>query len=215
MAVTGRLAVFCSGQGSILRAVFAAVSAQELSCELTLVVADRQCPAVDWAQAQGLPTVVADRTKAPWEQRERQVEAALRGQRISHLVLAGYMSRLGTALVRRYANRALNVHPSLLPAFPGRDGIGQALAHGVKVTGVTVHLVSDAVDGGPIVWQDTVAVLPGDDWQDLRERVAPLEQQGVVTALGWMLNERLSVNGRQVTIDLGRDLDAGSDFDLR
>lgn len=203
MAVTGRLGVFCSGQGSILRAVAGAVSAGELNCELALVVADRLCPAVEWSCAQGMATVVADRAKASWEQREQQVEAALSGHRISHLLLAGYLSRLGTAIVRRYANRALNVHPSLLPAFPGLDAIGQALAHGVRVSGVTVHLVSDDVDGGPVVWQEAVPVSPEDDWQALRQRLAPLEQRGVVAALGWMLDECLTVNGRLVTIDKG------------
>ncbi|MHB1842513.1 MAG: phosphoribosylglycinamide formyltransferase [Sulfobacillus sp.] len=198
--MTGRLAVLCSGQGSILKAVAAAIAAGELNAELALVVADRQCPAADWSAGQGIATVVVDRTGTPWEEREVQIEAALLSHQISHLLLAGYLSRLGSGLVHRYAERALNVHPSLLPAFPGLDAIGQALAHGVRVSGVTVHVVSEDVDGGPIVWQEAVPVWPDDDWHALRQRLAPLEQRGVLTALGWMLGERLTVRGRTVVV---------------
>lgn len=195
-----RLAIFCSGQGSILRSVGVAVQSRRLQVELALVVADRPCPAAEWARAEGMAVLMVDRSLLPWAERERQIAAMVSEKAVTHLLLAGYLSRLGPELVQRYRGRALNVHPSLLPAFPGRDAIAQALAHGVRVSGVTVHLVDEQVDDGPIVWQEAAAVELDDDWQVLRHRLAPLEQRGVTQALAWMLAGRLRCSGRKVII---------------
>lgn len=198
--MSGRLAVFCSGQGTILRSVDEAVRSGRLAVELALVVADRPCPGAEWARAAGLPLLLADRSRLSWREREVEIAAALSQHAVSHLLLAGYLSRLGPELAERYQGRALNVHPSLLPAFPGLDAIGQALAYGVRITGVTVHLVDERIDGGPIVWQEAVAVLPDDDWASLRQRLAPVEQGGVLVALQSMMAGRLEVSGRRVRI---------------
>ncbi len=198
--MSGRLAVFCSGQGTILRSVGEAVRSGRLPVELALVVADRPCPGAEWARAKGLPLLLVDRAQLSWREREALIATALSQRDISHLLLAGYLSRLGPELAGRYQGRALNVHPSLLPAFPGLDAIGQALSYGVRITGVTVHLVDEQIDGGPIVWQEAVAVLPDDDWASLRQRLAPVEQRGVLVALQGMVAGRLEVSGRRVRI---------------
>jgi phosphoribosylaminoimidazolecarboxamide formyltransferase / IMP cyclohydrolase len=200
MTGTGRIAVGVSGAGSNLRALHAAAARGELGGEIVLVFADRACAALDWAAEHGIDTaLVADGEDAA-------LADALSAARPDVVVLAGYMRILGPAVLAAYDGRILNTHPSLLPAFPGAHAVRDALAHGVAVTGVTVHLVDATLDGGPIVAQEAVPILPGDDEAALHDRIRAVEHRLLPRAVGLLLADALAVapDGRHVTIDLER-----------
>ena len=116
------------------------------------------------------------------------------------LVTAGYMRLLGSAVLDVYEGRWLNTHPALLPSFPGMHGVRDALAHGVKVTGVTVFLVDEGVDTGPIVLQEAVPIDDDDDWDSLEPRILAAEHRLLPAAVRALLEDRLQVNGRRVLI---------------
>jgi phosphoribosylaminoimidazolecarboxamide formyltransferase/IMP cyclohydrolase len=177
--VTARIAVGVSGAGSNLRALYAAAARGELGCSIVLVFADRVCSALDWVAEQGIDTALLpggdDDTLAD----------VLAGARVDVVVLAGYMRIVGPRVLEAFRGRIVNTHPSLLPAFPGAHAVRDALAAGVRMTGVTIHLVDETLDGGPIVAQEPVPVLPGDDEASLRERIQAVEHRLLprVTAL--------------------------------
>ena len=166
-----RIAVGVSGTGSNLRALVAAAGRGELGGEVELVFADRACPALDWAAEQGIETILVpggvDETLA----------TTLLAIEPDVVVLAGYLRLVGPAVLEAFGGRVVNVHPSLLPAFPGLHAVRDALAAGVAVTGVTVHLVDETLDGGPIVTQEPVPVLQDDDEATLLERIHPVEHR--------------------------------------
>ena len=181
----GGIAVGVSGAGSNLRALQAAAARGELGGEIVLVFADRACPALDWAAEQGIDTaLVADGEDVV-------LADALAAARPDVVVLAGYMRILGPAVLGAYEGRILNTHPSLLPAFPGAHAVRDALAHGVAVTGVTVHLVDATLDGGPIVAQEAVPILPGDDEASLHERIRAVEHRLLPRAVAPAAGRRL------------------------
>ncbi len=200
----GRIAVGVSGAGSNLRALAAAAGRGELGGEITLVFADRACPALDWAAEQGLETALVSGGD------DETLAATLTAIEVDVLVLAGYMRVVGPAVLAAFGGRILNTHPSLLPAFPGAHAVRDALAHGVTVTGCTVHLVDETLDGGPIVAQEAVAVLPADDAGALHERIRAVEHRLLPRAVGLLLAGALSVadDGRRVALDAAR-ADAG------
>ncbi|AXI00066.1 phosphoribosylglycinamide formyltransferase [Sporosarcina sp. PTS2304] len=164
MAKKVRMAVFASGSGSNFAALEAACRAGDLSAEIALLVTDQPDAYVtERAQQAGIP-VAAFRprefdTKSAYEQ---AVLKALQEAQVEWLLLAGYMRLIGPDLLQAYPEKIINIHPSLLPSFPGKDAIGQAVAAGVKVTGVTVHLVDEGMDTGPILAQQAVDVIDGD-----------------------------------------------------
>jgi phosphoribosylaminoimidazolecarboxamide formyltransferase/IMP cyclohydrolase len=205
----GRIAVGVSGAGSNLRALAAAAGRGELGGSIALVFADRDCPAVAWAAEQGLETAVlpglgapdpADRAAA-----DADLAATLAAADVDVVVLAGFMRIVGPAVLGAFAGRILNTHPSLLPAFPGGHAVRDALAHGAKVTGCTVHLVDATLDGGPIVAQEAVPVLPGDDEPTLHDRIRAVEHRLLPRAVANLLAGALRVasDGRTVALDTG------------
>lgn len=196
--MSGRIAVGVSGGGSNLRALAAAAERRELGGELALVFADRACPALDWAAEQGIDTALVPRGD------DIALTATLEAVRADVVVLAGYMRIIGPEMLASFGGRILNTHPSLLPAFPGAHAVTDALAHGVSVTGCTVHLVDATLDGGPIVVQDAVPILPGDDAETLHARIRAVEHRLLPRAVALLLAGALSVepDGRHVTIDL-------------
>ena len=167
----GRIAVGVSGAGSNLRALAAAASRDELGGTIALVFADRACPALDWAVEQGIETALIPRGD------DATLAATLDAIEADVVVLAGYMRIVGPAVLEAFAGRILNTHPSLLPAFPGAHAVADALAHGVTVTGCTVHLVDETLDGGPIVAQDAVPILADDDVDTLHDRIRGVEHR--------------------------------------
>ena len=198
--MTGRIAVGVSGAGSNLRALVAASRRGELGGEVALVFADRACPALDWAAEQGIETALVPGGE------DATLAETLVATAIDAVVLAGYMRIVGPSVLAAFDRRILNTHPSLLPAFPGADAVGDALAHGVKVTGCTIHLVDATLDGGPIVAQEAVEVLPGDDATTLHDRIRAVEHRLLPRAVALVLAGAVSMpsGGRRVSLDLER-----------
>jgi phosphoribosylaminoimidazolecarboxamide formyltransferase/IMP cyclohydrolase len=199
-AAIGRIAVGVSGAGSNLRALHAAATRGELGGRIVLVVADRPCTALDWAAEQGIDTALVP------DGDDATLAEALAGARPDVVVLAGYMRIVGPAVLAGYAGRILNTHPSLLPAFPGGHAVADAIAHGAAVTGCTVHLVDATLDGGPIVAQEAVAILPGDDAASLHARIRAVEHRLLPRAVALLLAGAVAVapGTRRVVIDLER-----------
>ncbi len=170
-----RLAVLASGTGSILDAI------ADAGLSVDLVLADRQCMAVDRAAARGIPASVVERpTFGPGFDREaytREVVEALVDAGIDLVAMAGFGTILGRPAYEEYGGRILNTHPALLPSFPGWHAVGDALSHGVKVTGCTVHIATLEVDSGPILAQEAVPVLPDDSVESLHERIKAVERR--------------------------------------
>ena len=185
--MSGRIAVGVSGSGSNLRALVAAAGRRELGGEVVLVFADRPCPGLDWAADQGIDTVLV-----PGGDDETLAET-LAAVEPDAVVLAGYLRLVGPAVLARFGRRILNVHPSLLPSFPGLHGARDALAAGVTVTGVTVHLVDASLDAGPIVAQEAVPVQPGDTEETLLARIHPVEHRLLPAAVASLLAGALTV----------------------
>ena len=197
--MTARIAVGVSGAGSNLRALHAAAARRELGGHIAFVFADRACPALEWAGEQGIDTALVPGGD------DAALADALAGARPDVLVLAGYMRLVGPRVLEAYGGRILNTHPSLLPAFPGATAVGDALAHGVKVTGVTVHIVDQTLDGGPIVAQEAVPILPDDDEASLRGRIQAVEHRLLPRAVALLVGGAISVDGdgRHATLDPG------------
>jgi phosphoribosylaminoimidazolecarboxamide formyltransferase/IMP cyclohydrolase len=205
--VAHRIAVGVSGTGSNLHALHALTSRGALDAEIALVFADRPCAALDWAVEQGIETLLVpsaprgdDAARAEEDKILAESAAAVEPELV---ILAGYMRITGPAMLAAFAGRMINLHPALLPAFPGAHGVRDALAAGVKVTGVTVHFVDASLDGGPIILQEAVPVLPNDTEKSLFERIHAVEYRLLPRAVGLFLAGALSIekDGRTVCID--------------
>ena len=192
-----RLAVLASGTGSNLQAL---LDDPVTGPAVALVVSDRaDAKALDRARSAGAEAVHLDPKGYPSREAHDEALAALLADRgIGGICLAGYMRILTAAVVRPFWTRMLNVHPSLLPAFPGAHAVRDALAWGVKVTGCTVHLVDEEVDHGPIVAQETVAVLEDDDEATLHARIQEAEHRLYPRAARLLVEDRLRLDGRRV-----------------
>jgi phosphoribosylaminoimidazolecarboxamide formyltransferase/IMP cyclohydrolase len=198
--LSGRIAVGVSGAGSNLRALHAAAVRGEFDGGLVLVFADRACPALEWAVEQGIDTALVP------DGDDVALASALAGARADLVALAGYMRIVGPTVLAAFPNRILNTHPSLLPAFAGAHAVADALAHGAAVTGCTVHLVDETLDGGPIVAQEAVPILPDDDVATLHARIQAVEHRLMPRAVGLLIARAVSLaeDGRHVTVDLDR-----------
>ena len=196
--MTARIAVGVSGAGSNLRALHAAARRGELGGDIVLVFADRACPALDWAVEQRIDTALI-----PGGDDEALVET-LTGARADVVVLAGYMRLVGPSVLAAHRGKILNTHPSLLPAFPGATAVRDAIRHGVTVTGVTVHLVDETLDDGPIVAQEAIPVLPEDDEASLRGRIQAVEHRLLPRAAALLAAGAVHVADGEprVTVDL-------------
>ncbi len=180
-----RLAVFASGNGSNFQALADACRSGEIRACIALLVTDKpDCTAVERAKRLEIPVLALRPKDFPDKAAYEQVILSrLQEERVDWVVLAGYMRLVGSTLLSAYDGRMLNLHPSLLPAFPGKDAIGQAWRHGVKVTGVTVHFVDEGMDTGPIFLQEPVAVEPDDTLESLEERIHRVEHRLLVEAV--------------------------------
>ena len=159
-----KMAVFASGSGSNFQAIQEAILRGELNASIELVVTDRPgAYVVTRAMEFNIPVLeLAPKSFDSKALYEQAIVEALRAHEVEWVILAGYMRLVGDVLLSAYEGRIINIHPSLLPSFPGKDAIGQAVAHGVKVTGVTVHFVDAGMDTGPIIAQRAVEVVEGD-----------------------------------------------------
>jgi phosphoribosylglycinamide formyltransferase-1 len=185
--MTLRLGVLCSGEGTNLSAVLDACRDGSLDATVAVVLCNRPgAPCLGRADRAGVPSRVLDhKSFADRAAYDRALADALGEAAVDLVVLAGFMRIVGPGLLDAFPDRVLNVHPSLLPAFPGVDAIGQALAHGARITGCTVHLVDVGTDTGPIVAQSALAIAPGDTQATLAARLHPIEHRTLVTAIGW------------------------------
>ena len=190
------LAILISGRGSNMRSLV------EAGLPVAAVISNRaDAGGLEYARARGLATeVVEHRAFATREAFEASLAAAIDRHTPRLLALAGFMRVLTPGFVRRYAGRMLNIHPSLLPAFPGLDTHARALAAGVKVHGCTVHFVTEALDAGPIVIQAAVRVLPGDSAATLAARVLEQEHRIYPRAVRWFLDERLVIDNDTIRV---------------
>jgi phosphoribosylglycinamide formyltransferase-1 len=195
-----RLGILLSGRGSNFLALHQAIERGELPAEIALVVSNvAAAPGLAKAAELGLPAVaVPHRGEPDRVTHENKVIAALREAGAEWICLAGYMRLLSPAFVAAWPRRILNIHPSLLPAFPGMDVQRQALEHGVKVSGCTVHLVDEGLDSGPIVVQRTVPVLDADTPESLAARILEQEHQAYPEALRRLLTEPWELRGRRL-----------------
>ena len=194
-----RLAILLSGRGSNFQAIHEAVRSGALDAEIVLVLSNRpDAPGIERAREYGYDAQVVDhKTFANRAAHEEEVLRRLEAARPDLIVLAGYMRLLSAAFVERWRNRILNIHPSLLPAFPGVDAQAQAVAHGVKVSGCTVHFVDEHLDAGPIIVQRTVPVLDDDTPDTLAARILVEEHAAYVEALA-KLARGYRIEGRRV-----------------
>jgi phosphoribosylglycinamide formyltransferase-1 len=174
MAVTTkRIAILISGRGSNMVALIEAIRNRRISnAEVALVISDqRAAPGLQKAAAAGIETVLIERLGRSREEHDRDIVAALKTRDIDLVCLAGYMRVLSSGFINAYRGRILNIHPSLLPSFPGLNAQQQALDDGAKISGCTVHFVDETLDGGPIIAQREVAVCAGDTTESLSARI--------------------------------------------
>lgn len=197
-----RLGVLVSGRGSNLRAIAEAIDDGRLDASIATVISNRpDAASLTWSRARDLPAVLVDHTTFPSRAAfDAAVTAELRRQRVDTVVLAGFERIVTATLLDAFPHRVLNVHPALLPAFPGLHAQRQALEYGVRVSGATVHFVDAAVDHGPIILQGAVAILPHDSEDTLAARILAVEHAVYPAALQLLASERLSVEGRTVRI---------------
>jgi phosphoribosylglycinamide formyltransferase-1 len=189
------LGVLVSGSGTNLGAILEAVASGRLDARVRLVISNKPgVKALERAEAAGVRTlVVSHKAFATRSEFDAALAAALRDAGVEWVVLAGFMRVLGPGFLDAFPMRVVNIHPALLPSFPGVDAQSQALAYGVRVTGCTVHLVDAGTDTGPIIAQAAVPVAPGDDRDALAARILVREHELLVTVLCWIAEGRVSV----------------------
>jgi phosphoribosylglycinamide formyltransferase 1 len=194
-----RLGILISGRGSNFMAIADAIAAHRLHAEIAVVISNRpEAPGIAAAQERGLQAVAIASKGLDREAYDRQLIDELRKNRVDLVCLAGYMRILSGHFIREFHQRILNIHPSLLPAFPGLDAQYQALEHGAKFSGCTVHFVEEGLDSGPIVSQAVVPVLPDDTVESLSARILKEEHRIYPEAIGLVLSGRYHIEGRRV-----------------
>jgi phosphoribosylglycinamide formyltransferase-1 len=195
-----RIGILISGRGSNMVALLDAVrDGRVLDAEVALVVSDQPSAAGRVrARDRGIRTALVERKGRTREEHEREISKVLRERRVELVCLAGYMRLLSPRFVEEFRGRILNIHPSLLPAFPGLDAQRQAIEHGVRYSGCTVHFVDETLDGGPIVTQRVVPVLDSDTPDTLAARILHEEHAAYPEALALVCSGRYEVAGRRV-----------------
>ena len=196
------IGVLISGRGSNLQALIDAIAAGTLRARIALVISNQaNAPGLERARHAGIETVtVSHRDFKDRDAFDDAIADALRTRGVGLVCLAGFMRLVGPRLLEAFPNAILNIHPSLLPAFPGVDAQAQAIAHGVKVSGVTVHLVTGELDGGPIVLQAAVPVLTGDTSESLASRILVEEHRLYPEAVRVLLEEPWRLDGRRFVV---------------
>ncbi|MCZ7391757.1 MAG: phosphoribosylglycinamide formyltransferase [Candidatus Methanoperedens sp.] len=196
------IAVLASGRGSNLQAIIDSIGNGYLKAKITVVISDiGDAYALERARRHGIEAVFIDPEKFPSrELYEKEVLRVLRKHDAELVLLAGYMRVVGRALLKAYKNRMLNIHPALLPTFPGLHAQKQAFDHGVKVAGCTVHFVDDTLDNGPIILQRCVEVKENDTPETLADRILEQEHKIYPEAVKLFVENRLRIEGRKVKI---------------
>jgi phosphoribosylglycinamide formyltransferase-1 len=199
MIALKKLGILLSGRGSNFEAIADSIQAGRLQAEIAIVISNRaEAPGLESAKRRGLNAVLISSKGRVREEHDAEVVAALKQAQVDLICLAGYMRLLSPDFIRAFPNRIVNIHPSLLPAFPGMDAQKQALEYGVKVTGCTVHFVDEHLDHGSIILQKTVPVLDGDDVHTLSARILEQEHTAYSEAIGLLLSGEIEIQGRTV-----------------
>jgi phosphoribosylglycinamide formyltransferase-1 len=194
-----RVGVLISGRGSNLQALIDAQCEGSLGGELSLVVSNVETArGLARARAAGIPTLFCDHSGRTRDQHDADLIGRLQAARVDLVCLAGYMRLLSPSFIQAFSTRILNVHPSLLPAFPGLEAQRQAWEHGAKVSGATVHLVDEGLDSGPIVLQESVPVLDSDTPDLLSARILVAEHRIYPRAVALILSGQYRIEGRRV-----------------
>jgi phosphoribosylglycinamide formyltransferase-1 len=198
--VTSRIGILISGRGSNMLALADAVNGGRIpGAEIALVISDQaNATGLDRADKLGLKTIIIQRRGRSREEHDKEIVATLKTHQVEIVCLAGYMRLLSSYFIETYRNRILNIHPSLLPAFPGLDSHRQVLEHGDKWTGCTVHFDEETLDGGPIIGQKVVPVFPDDTEETLAARILKEEHQLYPEALALVVSGKYEIAGRRV-----------------
>ena len=198
------LGILLSGRGSNFVAIADSIDAGRIpDARIAVVIANKaDAPGIATARARGLTALVISSKGRAREEHDREVVAALKQHGVDLVCLAGYMRLLSPWFVQQFPHRILNIHPSLLPAFPGLEAQEQAVAYGVKVSGCTVHFVDEELDHGAIIVQKTVAVLEGDDEHTLAARILEQEHLAYTEAINIVLGGKSTVIGRRLVTDV-------------
>jgi phosphoribosylglycinamide formyltransferase 1 len=199
MTAPKKLGILLSGRGSNFEAIADSIQAGKLRAEIAIVISNRaDAPGLEAAKRRGLNAVLIASKGRVREEHDADVMAALHHAQVDLICLAGYMRLLSPHFIQAFPNRIVNIHPSLLPAFPGMDAQKQALEYGAKVTGCTVHFVDEHLDNGPIILQKTVPVLDEDDVHTLSARILEQEHAAYSEAIGLVLSGEVEIQGRAV-----------------
>ena len=194
-----KFGILLSGRGSNFEAIAESVRAGRLHAEIAIVISNRaDAPGLENARRRGLNTRLIPSKGRVREEHDAEVVAALKDAGVDLVCLAGYMRLLSPEFIRAFPNRILNIHPSLLPAFPGLNAQKQAIEYGAKVSGCTVHFVDEHLDNGPIILQKTVPVLDGDDEHSLAARILEQEHIAYSEGIGLVLSGEVELQGRRV-----------------
>jgi phosphoribosylglycinamide formyltransferase 1 len=197
--MTRRLGILISGRGSNLLAIADSVAAGRLNAEIAVVIANRSdAPGIALARERGVNALILPSKGLDREVYDRQLVAELRKNSVELVCLAGYMRVLSGYFIREFPLRILNIHPSLLPAFPGLDAQHQALEHGVKFSGCTAHFVDEGLDSGPVIRQAAVPVLDDDTAESLSARILKEEHRIYSEAIALVLSGKFRIDGRRV-----------------
>jgi len=194
-----KLGILISGRGSNFEAIADSIQAGRLAAEIAIVISNRaDAPGLESARRRGLNARLIPSKGRTREEHDAEVIRALRAAHVDLVCLAGYMRLLSADFIRSFPNRILNIHPSLLPAFPGLEAQKQALEYGVKVSGCTVHFVDEQLDNGAIILQRSVPVLDVDDEHSLSARILQEEHIAYTEAIRMVLSGEIEVVGRKV-----------------
>ena len=194
-----KLGILLSGRGSNFEAIADNVAAGRLPAEIAIVISNKlDAHGIESARKRGLNAVVIPSQGKTREQHDDEVVAALKNAGVDLVCLAGYMRLLSPFFVQAFPKRILNIHPSLLPAFPGLEAQKQALDYGVKIAGCTVHFVDEHLDHGPIILQHTVPVLDTDDEHALSVRILEQEHIAYSEAIGMLVRGEVKIAGRKI-----------------
>ncbi|MFH1590676.1 MAG: phosphoribosylglycinamide formyltransferase [archaeon] len=200
----GRLVVLVSGSGTNLQAIIDAYADKRIPGEIAAVISNRpDALALERAKKAGIPTFVVEQGDKERETFDKEVASAIDSHEPDLIVLAGYMRILSPWFVIRYKGRIINIHPALLPSFPGTHGYEDAWEYGVKVSGCTVHFVDEGVDTGPIIIQKGNPITDDDTFESFQKRGLALEHEALPEAIALFLSGRLNIDGRRVRINDG------------
>ncbi|MBI4209445.1 MAG: phosphoribosylglycinamide formyltransferase [Deltaproteobacteria bacterium] len=207
-----RVGVLVSGRGTNLQALINASKKGVLSAEIAVVISNNpKAPALERAQKQQIPTKGIDPRAYPNTPAfEEAIVQELQNRKVDLVILAGFMKILSSTIIRAFPQRIINIHPALLPSFPGLHVQRKAIEHGVRFSGCTVHFVDESVDGGPIIIQAVVPLEPEDTEETLAARILKKEHQILPRAVQWIAKGRVKIEGRKVTIAGIRKRDEGS-----